>query len=395
MRITLVTGVVVVAAALGLTFISMYNVQKQFMSVTLLEESFSEIQMSTSTPAIPVEGSTALGGETPATAAALVVESLPAPILSAKRTFDNISIIYLLLVCGAGMAAAYIVAGKALRPVQDLNRTIARITDQNLAERIPEDGAADEISGLTHSFNAMLNRLELSFTRQKRFSANVAHELKTPLATMNAGIQVLRLDEQPSVEDCLETLDVAQRNVKRLMNVVNDLFLLTDERKEEYSHKILINEMFVDILDELETLYAEKQLKKILDIRMGIALGNRTLVQRAFFNLVENAMKYSRDGGSITISACDGEISITNSGEGIPEEDLSRVFEPFYRVDSSRSRKTGGAGLGLSIVKTIVEKHGWAVTANCVPGTDSAMEASGVDTVMVVSGIECCFLGLK
>lgn len=374
MRITLVTGLVLVAASFGLTFISMYNAQKQFMSVNMLEESFTALHIKPSASAVTYEIDPAPDGSI--AAYTITMDALPAPILDAKKTFDYSSILYLLGVCAVSMAAVYIVAGRALRPVRELNSTVVRITGQNLAERIPEAGLSDEIGGLSHSFNAMLDRLEQAFAQQKHFSANVAHELKTPLATMNAGIQVLRLDEQPSMEDINDTLDVAQRNVKRLIDVVDDLFLLADERKEEYTDKIPLDELFDSILRELEPLYAEKRLKVLCDIQMDAITGNRTLVQRAFFNLAENAMKYSPDGGSVTIKAKDDEISITNTGEGIPKADLDRVFEPFYRVDSSRSRKTGGAGLGLSIVKAIVEKHGWAVTAQSEPKQETIMTVS-------------------
>lgn len=385
LRITLVTGLIVIVASLGLTFISMYNVQKQFMSTSLLEESFTALTAAVAAEAVPADSQPAAAGKTvpadsrtPVNAetvpATIIIDALPAPILDAKKLFDLTSVLYLFIICIIGMAAAYFVSGRALQPIQELDSTAARITEQNLAERIPETGAADEISSLAHSFNSMLERLEQSFSRQKQFSANVAHELKTPLATMNAGIQVLNLDAQPAMEDCLETLDIVQHNINRLMDVVNGLSLLTEERAEESSDEIPLDKLFEEIIEELEPLYAEKSLEVSRDIQMDSIVGNRTLVQRAFFNLVENAMKYSQENGTVSIRACDGQIFVINTGDGIPATDLDRVFEPFYRVDSSRSRKTGGAGLGLSIVKTIVEKHGWSIEVQSIPGQETVMK---------------------
>lgn len=379
MRITLLTGCIILMTSLGLTAVSMYNASSQFMSLTLLEDSITAIALtdiqpvSATAPAVTVAAPDSLESGTNTFPA---IEVLPAPIIKAKKQFDGNSILFLILISAAGTAAAYIVSGRALRPVRELDRTIVRITGQNMGERIAEHDTLDEIGSLAHSFNAMLDRLEQSFLRQKRFSANVAHELKTPLATMNAGIQVLHLDEQPTIEDCLETLDTAERNVKRLIGVVDDLFLLTDERAEEYDDEIHVREMFEDILVELLPLYSEKRLKMVSELKAEVIRGNSTLARRAFFNLLENAMKYSCEGGRITVSAGEGQIRVTDEGVGIPEADLEKVFEPFYRVDQSRSRKVGGAGLGLSIVKAICEKHGWTVRAESVPkgGTVMAVE---------------------
>lgn len=382
MRITLLTGGIILMTSLGITAVSMYNASSQFMSLTLLEDSITAIAMTdiqtvaaiapavTVTVADPLEESNMI----PA------IEVLPAPIIAAKKQFDGNSILFLILISVAGTAAAYIVSGRALRPVRELDRSIVRITGQNMGERIAEHDTLDEIGSLARSFNAMLDRLEQSFLRQKRFSANVAHELKTPLATMNAGIQVLHLDEQPTIEDCLETLDTAERNVKRLIEVVDDLFLLTDERAAEYDDEIHAREMFDDIFEELLPLYAEKRLKVVSELKAEVIAGNSTLARRAFFNLLENAMKYSREGGRITVSFGEGTIAVTDEGVGIPDADLDKVFEPFYRVDQSRSRKVGGAGLGLSIVKAICEKHGWTVRAESVPegGTVMKVELNGI-----------------
>jgi signal transduction histidine kinase len=203
--------------------------------------------------------------------------------------------------------------------------------------------------------------------RQKQFSANVAHELKTPLATIHAGIQVLHLEGSPTAADYKETLETTERNVKRLMKVVDDLLSLY-EQEEFQTVPIDLQEMFTSIVSELDPILANKQIETQLQCGLKRIRGNPELLYRACFNLVENAAKYNRDGGRIVINAKEedgmGQIIIADTGLGIPAGELQKIFEPFYRVNKSRSRKTGGAGLGLSIVKTIAEKHGWQMSVD-------------------------------
>lgn len=241
-----------------------------------------------------------------------------------------------------------------------------------MQKRIPDENRNDEVGVLGQSFNIMLDRLEKSFLRQKRFSANAAHELKTPLAIINAGIQVLQLEEHPSVSDYEEMLATTERNVKRLMTVVDDQLKLYDEQEQFYIVPINLQEMFELIRIELYPFLVEKDIEIELRIGLWNVLGNQALLYRTFFNLLENAVKYNRDGGKILIETkvenTEGKIIISDTGNGIPTDELQRIFEPFYRVNKSRSRKTGGVGLGLSIVKTIIEKHRWNISVDSVFG---------------------------
>ncbi|MHB8061053.1 MAG: HAMP domain-containing sensor histidine kinase [Ruminiclostridium sp.] len=274
----------------------------------------------------------------------------------------------MVLISAIGIVAVYIVSGKALKPLSDLNNAVIKITENNLEKHIAAVNTDDEIGDLTRSFNAMLDRLEQSFLRQKRFSANVAHELKTPLATINAGIQVLQLDENPTVADYQETLGITQRNIKRLINVVNDLLSLSNESLDESNETIDIKNMFKHIMSELQPLCIEKNIEASCEFELDTVKGNVTLVNRAFYNLVENAIKYNHPNSKVLIKTFfeegTGKICISDTGIGIPKEDIDRIFEPFYCVDKSRSRKMGGAGLGLSIVKAITEKHRWSIVVN-------------------------------
>lgn len=363
MRITLLTGVIVLGTSIILTFFSMYNAQDTFMP--LYESKLTNSVECDKTPVIQNEDNNKLQTGVNEFKSQVTTATVATPAIKAKKQFELWSYIYLIIVSGIGMIVTYLVAGRALKPLQDLNISISNIKDHNLKSGVSNFDTNDEISSLAKSFNAMLDRLNESFLRQKRFSASVAHELKTPLSIMNAGIQVLQLDNKPTIEEYKETIEMTERNLKRLMNIVEDLFVLTNESDINYADEIDLNQLFLQIKDELQPLYGAKNINITCKMEFDKIKGNKTLVYRAFFNLVENAMKYNINNGHILIKTFIenniGKITINNSGIGIPPANISKVFEPFYRVDPSRSRKIGGAGLGLSIVKSIIEKHGWKI----------------------------------
>ena len=245
------------------------------------------------------------------------------------------------------------------------NQAIKQTSEHNLSHRLPDPGSKDELGRLTHSFNGMLERLEESFQKQRRFSANVAHELKTPLATMKASAQVLELEETPTKEDYEETLQIMEHSTDRLIQVVDDLLLMNREEQEQNWEEVSLPEMFAGIVAEVKAAYPEKSCAVTLELKREHVMGNASLIYRAFFNLVENAWKYNQSNGQIYISSETesgvGKIIIQDTGIGIPEDQLDLIFEPFYRVDLSRSRKIAGAGLGLSLVEEILQKHHWNI----------------------------------
>ncbi|WP_179632073.1 sensor histidine kinase [Clostridium peptidivorans] len=360
MRITLLTGAILLGTSIILTFSSMYNAHDTFMP--LYENNLTNSVESDKSPLIQNEDINKLqagASEFKSTAAAAT------PAIEAKMQFELWSYIYLIIFSGIGMIVTYLVAGRALRPLKDLNISVSNIKDHNFKEKIPNLDVDDEISSLAKSFNAMLDRLNESFLHQKQFSARVAHELKTPLSIMNAGIQVLQLDNKPTIEDYEETIEMTERNLKRLMNIVDDLFMLTNESNTDFADEIDLKQLFLQIEAELQSLYNEKNIHITYELEFDKIEGNKTLIYRAFFNLFENAMKYNITNGKILIKTLVEnnmrKVTIYDSGIGIPSEDINKVFEPFYRVDPSRSRKIAGAGLGLSIVKSIFEKHGWKI----------------------------------
>lgn len=368
MRITLLSGAILLICSVILSIGASYNAHSLINQITLPKNPgsyFTERKLTKE----EIEYITGDEGKAFTTAPALT---------QAKKQFDTTNIIILAVVSITGMGMVYLVAGSSLRPIHDLSNTVSAITEDNLQERISYENGNDEVGALGHSFNIMLDRLENSFLRQKRFSANVAHELKTPLATINAGIQVLHLEKNPAVSEYEETLATTERNVKRLMEVVDDLLNLY-EQEGLVTAPIDLQDMLASVLRELRQVLEDKHIETELSCKLKSVYGNQVLLYRACFNLVENAVKYNKDGGRISVKtereAGVGRIIVSDTGHGIPTEELQHIFEPFYRVNKSRSRKTGGAGLGLSIVKAVVEKHGWEISV------DSEVEKGSTFTI--------------
>lgn len=284
----------------------------------------------------------------------------------ANMEFAKQSIVYMIIVCVIGIIALYLVLRRALRPIKQLEERIRNVDDTNLSEPVIIETKDREIISLANSFNSMRTKLDDSFQMQKNFAANAAHELKTPLATMKAGIQVLQLEEQPTIEEYKETIDVMEQSTKRLIQVVEDLLDFTKEDNNGYEDCIVLSDVFDIVKDELELTATDKGVEIVSGCLDGVMKGNQVLIYRVLFNLVENAIKYNQKGGKVTITSIITEnnlvqITIADTGIGMQQEELNHIFEPFYRVDKSRSRDMGGSGLGLSIVKKIVEKHNGAI----------------------------------
>ena len=363
-RLTVMTGAILLMCSIALTASASFNAGKQLTAVA--ESVWSaNIEEAVLIPAQVVEGPSVIGNVT-----------LPvgvASVTTARRSFDLAGIAALLVISVLGTGAVYFATKHALKPIVELNQQIAAITENNLDERVTEPPRSDEVGALCRSFNVMLERLSSSFAAQKRFSANVAHELKTPLATMQASVQVMRLDDHPTQEEYGRMLDTVERSTERLRAIIEDLMRLCNEQEQFEQEEILLPELFGAIFSELSPALEEKRIQTEISCEQyPVVVGNYGLLYRALFNLSENAVKYNREGGSIAVSSRMegrlGEICIKDTGNGIPPEELPLIFEPFYRVNKSRSRKTGGAGLGLAVTKTIIERHGWSIAVESTVG---------------------------
>lgn len=370
-RITVLVAIVLISSSVGLTAFSMFNAQRTL--IPLIKDSNNinnsrgiEIRIAddNSDDSNNHEYTTSVMGKT------------------AKQKFDVKSIIFCFVLTTVGTWVVYLVSGKALQPVRKLSRQVSKIDERDLSKRIEESISKDEVSSLTKSFNKMLERLEQAFIRQKRFSASAAHELKTPLATMKTGIQILRMDEKTTLEEYKENAIMAEKSIDRLTKVVEDLLLLssTGDEKENLKQEIYLDIMFEAIFSEISPLYDSRDISYEINCGEVKLLGNETLLYRAFYNLIDNAYKYTNESGHISVSVYEENkavnIDILDNGFGIPLEHLPLVFEAFYRVDASRSRKIAGSGLGLSIVKSIIERHSGTITVSSEKDKGSCFSVS-------------------
>jgi signal transduction histidine kinase len=295
-----------------------------------------------------------------------------------NKNFRIASFACIALVFFAGVGATALMAGKALRPITRLSREIERIDENNLSISLPETKSHDEVAILSAAFNSMIGKLDKAFASQKRFSANAAHELKTPLAAMISRIEVCQLDKNPTAQEYRETLGDVLQNAERLAALVNDLLEIYDADFGLQRHGAFdMGEMLRDIVGEVSRSNAKAvTFDNRIAPRALAVTGNRDLLYRAFFNLVQNAARYNRPNGSVTLSsrAAEGkiQISVSDTGIGLPDDQLDKIFDPFYCVDKSRSRALGGSGLGLSLAKTIIEKHHGEISAKSEKGEAGA-----------------------
>lgn len=287
----------------------------------------------------------------------------------AKNKFTYLSYLYMMVVIILGCVVSYLLSKKALAPVDKLRKEVKDINQHNLSKRIKVE-SMDEIGELSESFNFMLDKIEQAFKNQKQFSANAAHELRTPLASIISNIEVLEMDDEPSIYEYRETIDIVKRNSNRLLGILNNLSAISSDKDIKLNEVVNLNEIISRIVDELRDSIKSKNICincSNLEYRI---IGNEILIYRALFNLVDNSIKYHKYDGSINISAINNDdkviITIEDDGYGIDECDLGNIFEPFYRVDKSRSKDIEGSGLGLSIVDNIIKRHNGSIEISSI-----------------------------
>lgn len=293
----------------------------------------------------------------------------PYDVVVTLREFNATSIIFCILANLLGGTVVYLLMGKAVRSLQELTTAIERIDEQQLSEHILEIGGNDEIGRLTHSFNGMMSRLEDAFQRQSNFTANAAHELKTPLTIMKTGVQVLLADQSAVLSDYVDSSRETLESIDRLTKIVDNLLLLASigEPSHDSDEEVFIEPLMEAIQGDLSDQLEGRNMKCLVYCQELSVIGNPALLYRVFSNLIENACKYGVQGGTIEVIATQRgtgiEVCVKDDGPGILPEHLPYIFDAFYRVDKSRSREIGGSGLGLSIVKTMVESVGGTVLA--------------------------------
>lgn len=357
MRITFMTTMILVLISVILTLGSMYNASFRF--VTPLNKVSNDLVYSMdSIQSVGIASSEAIYVEE-------IDNSISSTIALAESSFKADAVIYMIIIIFIGSAFIYFILGRMFIPVKKLSSQVELINEHQLSKRITDFKSGDELNELADSFNTMLDRLDKAFESQKRFSSDAAHELKTPLTVLKTNLDVLAMDENPETDDYKHAVSVFKKQTERMINLVNNLFILSAQKEYEFNDVIELDKIVKDSVHELEKDIENKNLIVNVDKCNLKVKGNKTMVTHAISNLIHNAVKYNNSNGSIFATFEKDEeqciIRIKDTGMGIPEENVDYIFEPFYRVDLSRSRKVGGAGLGLAITSDIINRHGGAI----------------------------------
>lgn len=275
-----------------------------------------------------------------------------------------LSIIAFILVVTIGGMCTYFVVNNALIPIVELNKNIKKINEDNLNSNLSIKGANDEIKELTISFNKMIAKLENAFASQKRFNSSVAHELKTPLAVIKTNIDVLKSSNCKSLEEYDKTLAVVEKSILKMNLIIETLLDIIRQENAPLNEIVSIDEILEDIVDDLSIIANKKNIKLKLNsynIKNKIK-GNEIMLYRAFYNVIENSIKYNKINGSIDILCYQDlntiEVKVIDTGSGIKEEDYDEIFKPFYRCEGIDSYSKNGVGLGLSLTQSVIKLHG-------------------------------------
>ena len=283
-------------------------------------------------------------------------------VKSTQIEFWAKSLLITLIITLIGSSLMYFIVGYALRPLRNFTKQIEDIQAKNLQLSVLPQSKSVEIVRLTSAFNRLLKRLGDTFLAQRQFSASAAHELRTPLAVMRTRFEVFDKNKAPDITEYKETISMARTQIDRLSHVIDLLLEMTELQSAEKSDDISLAELVEEVICDLTEVSEKKSVSLIQKPGNAIVTGSDTLIYRAIYNLVENAIKYNKEGGEVSVSVEDDEqfskVIISDTGPGIAKEDWEKIFEPFFRVDKSRSRMMGGAGLGLALVKEIAVQHG-------------------------------------
>ena len=279
-----------------------------------------------------------------------------------KADYKRNSLIITVLLALLGGVVTYFISGHALRPIKEFSDKIEEVQAQNLSDSRIEENNVKELNKLGISYNNMLERLSDAFEIQRQFTANAAHELRTPLALMQVQLDLYNSATHPGNDaDTLQTIKMVTEQNDKLNRMVKTLLDMSELQSVGRDDKIILDAIVEEVLADLEPLAVEKNIKLIGKCEDATMIGSDILIYRLVYNLVENAIKYNHPLGQVTVTAYQRNkhvyLSVEDTGSGIPKELRERVFEPFFRVDKSRSRELGGVGLGLALVNEIVRVH--------------------------------------
>ena len=296
-----------------------------------------------------------------------------------KADYRKNSLIISAVLALLGGVATYFISGHALRPIRELSDKIEKVQAQNLADSRIEENQVKELNQLSVSYNRMLERLSDAFEIQRQFTANAAHELRTPLALMQVQLDLYHSNGHPDNDaDTVQMIKMVTEQNDRLNKMVKTLLDMSELQTVGRDDEIVLDALVDEVLEDLEPLAEGKNIRLIGKCKDITMVGSDILIYRLVYNLVENAIKYNHSGGQVTVTADRREkhvyLSVKDTGTGIPEELKERVFEPFFRVDKSRSRELGGVGLGLALVREIVRVHDGSITVKSNPSGGTIFE---------------------
>ena len=296
-----------------------------------------------------------------------------------KEDYKRNSLIVSALLALLGGVATYFISGHALKPIREFSDKIEEVQAQNLADSRIEASKIKELNQLSVSYNKMLERLSDAFEIQRQFTASAAHELRTPLSLMQVQLDLYHSTQHPGSDaDTVQMIKMLTEQNDRLGKMVKTLLDMSELQTVGRDEKIILNDLVDEVLEDLELLAQEKNIKLIGKCKDITMVGSDILIYRLVYNLVENAIKYNHSGGQVTVTAYKEQkhiyLSVADTGSGIPKELRERVFEPFFRVDKSRSRKLGGVGLGLALVREIVRVHDGSITVKSNPSGGTILE---------------------
>lgn len=348
-RLVGITVFILVICCIGLTVLMNYSATQmasQVAQITIPAQSTSDIddQMELHQPAM------SLGESTEGIERQQIIDN-----------FYRNSFLYMLFIIMVGGSMMYLFSKSILLPLAKLNDKIKNSTISTLSDKLSVPNSDDEIAELTVSFNKMTDRIQEAFLFQQQFSGNVAHELRTPLTIMKTKIDVFEKRENHTLAEYKELILNQKNQLIRLSEIIQTLLEITNTDNVQEKEHFLVSDMIENILLDFSHMTAEKNICISLDLQNAEIYGNVDLLYRVFYNLIQNGIRYNNDKGKLCITAKQNQhhtvVQICDTGIGISEENRQRIFEPFFRVDKSRSRSMGGTGLGLSIAKNIIEKH--------------------------------------
>lgn len=296
-----------------------------------------------------------------------------------KTDYRNKSLLFSTVLSLFGGVVTYFISGRALQPLADFSKKIEQVQAQNLSDSRIEENKVKELNQLSVSYNKMLDRLSEAFKVQRQFTANAAHELRTPLALMQVQLDSYHSAKHPDNDASTnQTIQMVTEQNERLTKMVKTLLDMSELQTIARDETIALDDLIEEVLVDLEPLVQEKNITLINECNAVTLCGSDILIYRLVYNLVENAIKYNRINGSVTVKAFAKDkhiyLTVTDTGNGIPEDLKERVFEPFFRLDKSRSRELGGVGLGLALVHEIVRVHDGSIQVKDNPSGGTIFE---------------------